>query len=181
MNRMNKRPLSLAILLGAVAALPGCSRDISDLQQEINKIKQRPAAAIEPVPEMKPFEAYTYPETTAGLRSPFEDLRFGRAAEQPRQAQDSGPSPDPSRPREALEEFPLDALRMVGTIQRDGLLWGLIRDPGGLIHRVQPGNYMGQNHGRIVALSDQEVSLVELVPNGQGGWMERQASLAVKE
>ncbi|KAB7624409.1 pilus assembly protein PilP [Alkalilimnicola sp. S0819] len=181
MKRLNARPLAALILSASLVGLAGCSQDMSDLQGEIARIKQRPAAPIEPVPEMPPFESYTYPERTADLRNPFAELRFGEAADGPAVADTSGPRPDPSRPREVLEEFPLDALRMVGTLQQDGMLWGLIRDPGGTIHRVQPGNHMGQNHGRIVALSDQKASLVELVPNGRGGWMEREASLAVKE
>lgn len=181
MNRLNARPLTALILSASLAALAGCSQDMSDLQGEVDRIKQRPAAPIEPVPEMAPFESYTYPETTAGMRSPFAELRFGEAAAGPMTTDTSGPRPDPSRPREVLEEFPLDALRMVGTLQQEGMLWGLIRDPSGTIHRVQPGNYMGQNHGRIMTLSDQQASLVELVPNGRGGWMEREASLAVKE
>lgn len=169
-----------ALLLTLAAGLAGCSRDVSDLQAKISEIKSRPAAPIEPVPEMKPFETYSFPEAEELLRNPFAKLSFGQPA-QPQQAAVSGPQPDPARPREALEEFPLDAVRMVGTLQREGLLWALIRDPGGTIHRVQTGNYLGQNHGRIVSVSEQEVSLVELVPTGQGGWMERQASLAVRE
>lgn len=89
--------------------------------------------------------------------------------------------PDSNRPREALEAFPLDTLRMVGTLDQGGQSWGLVRANDGTIHRVQPGNYLGQNHGRIANITEYEIELVEIVPDGLGGWIERQASLALSE
>jgi len=86
-----------------------------------------------------------------------------------------------NRTREALELFPLDSLDMVGTLgmgSKDTA--GLIKDPDGVIHRVRPNNYLGQNYGRITGIFDDRIELVELVPNGVGGWIERPASIALE-
>ncbi len=93
----------------------------------------------------------------------------------------SGIRPDVNRPREALEEYPLDSLRMVGTLEQGGQMWALVRAEDGTIHRVQPGNYVGQNYGRITRITESKIELVEIVPDGLGGWMERPATLALSE
>jgi len=90
--------------------------------------------------------------------------------------------PDLDRPKEVLENFDLKSLGMVGTLQGvDGNLFALIRDNEGGIHRVRTGNYMGQNYGRVVGVSDTRIELVEIVPNGRGGWVERPRSLSLDE
>jgi type IV pilus assembly protein PilP len=93
----------------------------------------------------------------------------------------NGIKPDFDRPSEPLEEYPLDSLRMVGTMQKGQETWALILDKDGAIHRVQPGNYMGQNYGKITRVTESEVDLTEIIPDGLGGWMERQSSIALKE
>jgi len=93
----------------------------------------------------------------------------------------SGPRPEATRRREALENFPVDALKMVGLLQQKKQIWGLVRDPDGMIHRVQPGNYAGQNHGKIIKVSDTKINIVELVPDGLSGWVNREAQLAMAE
>ncbi len=163
----------LSILTGL--GLGGCARDTSDLERYIADIKSRPSAPIEPIPEMKPFDTFVYPEDLK--RDPFVEPK----PERKEAAIADGPRPDPSRPREALEDFPLDSLRMMGTLQQNGRLWALIRDPDGTIHRVETGNYLGQNHGRVVTINNAQVELVELVRSGQSGWIERTAALAIKE
>ncbi|MEJ2159987.1 MAG: pilus assembly protein PilP [Chromatiales bacterium] len=106
---------------------------------------------------------------------PFTPYRPG--ADQP----GGGPRPDASRPKDFLERYPLDTLRMVGSIAREGSLYGLVQDPDGLIHRILPGNYLGQNDGRVTDISDGEIALVEIVPDGVGGYVERPAGLALSE
>lgn len=172
-------PSGSRIILTALLAaglLGGCTRDTSDLERYIAEVKARPSSPIEPIPEVRPFETYTYPDEP--MRDPFARLDF---SPQVPAGQYRGPRPDASRPRELLEEYPLDTLRMMGILQRQDELWALIRDPSGTIHRVQTGNYMGQNHGRIVAISESEVLLQELIADGAGGWIERKAALAAKE
>lgn len=158
----------VALLLGA------CGRDMDDLERWVEQVKARPAGEIEPLPEVEPYETFEY--SAHDLRSPFTPGR----AEQPESTKE-GPRPDPDRPREPLEAFSLDSLDMVGTFELGGEQWGLVRDPDGLIHRVQPGNYMGRNYGRIIEVSESRIRLVELVPDGSGGWMERDASLTLEE
>jgi len=68
---------------------------------------------------------------------------------------------------------------MAGTLGLAKAIEGLVRDPDGVVHRVHTGNYIGQNYGRITAISEDHIELVELVPNGSGGWMERQATIAL--
>lgn len=162
--------LAITLLLAA------CARDTSDLDRHIAEVKSRPSAPIEPIPEMKPFESFAYPDDVA--RDPFAPLDFMPKMET---SKNTGPRPDMDRPREILEDYPLDTLQMMGTLQQKNDLWALIRDPSGTIHRVQPGNHMGQNHGRITGISDEAVTVRELVPDNAGGWIERQAALAAKE
>lgn len=163
---------ALSLALG----LAGCVRDTSDLEQYLTEIKARPSAPIEPIPELKPFDSFSYPDVVQ--RNPFAPLAFASPQEAP---VDTGINPDRTRPRELLEEFALDSLRMMGTLRQQDNLWALIRDPSGTIHRVQMGNYLGQNYGRIVDIDEQQIRLVEIIANSTGGWIERNAALALNE
>ena len=91
----------------------------------------------------------------------------------------SGLKPDRDRVREPLEDFPLDTLRLKGTVTKEGIKWGLIFAPDNTIHRVVEGNYMGQNHGRIISLSDEIIELTEIVPDGLGNYIERSSAVAL--
>ena len=93
----------------------------------------------------------------------------------------SGPRPDVQRPREYLEQFPLDTLKMVGTLRLGGGNYGLVQTKDGLIHRVLPGNHLGQNDGRVMAVSEAKIVLVEIIPDGLGGYLERPAALALAD
>jgi type IV pilus assembly protein PilP len=157
----------------AVLAVAGCSDDTKQLRAQIEEIKARPGGRIEPLPEVKPYETFAYP--SADQRSPFEP---GVPASL------TGPNairPDQSRPREFLEQFSLDTLRMVGTLRLDGRNFGLVQTRDGLVHRVLPGNHVGQNDGRITAIEEGKISLIEIVPDGMGGFIERPAALALSE
>jgi type IV pilus assembly protein PilP len=167
------RALRLALPAAAALALSGCASDVSDLDAYMNEVRARPAPSIEPIPPMPVFDTFRYPEL--GLRDPFVEPRPEVAP------QADGPRPDPNRPRELLEEFALDSLRMMGTLERERILWGLVRDTRGRVHRVQLGNYIGQNHGEIVGISDRGINLRELVSDGDGGWIVREAALAARE
>lgn len=172
-------PLLAAVGIAVSAsALTGCSRNMDDLHEYIAATKARKTRAIEPIPEPKTYESYTYP--AGEVRDPFAPLSFAQP-KQKQSAHANGPKPDPDRRREPLEQYPLDSLRMVGILERGDSLWGLVRDPDGTIHRVKTGNHLGQNYGRITSISENKIKLVELVPDGQGGWVQRKASLVVKE
>lgn len=164
-----------ALLLGfVVLALTGCGRGTGDLQNYVQEVKQRPGPPLDPLPVMQQFETFEY--NAQALRDPFS-----APTEERQSATGSGPRPDPDRRKEALEQFPLDSLDMVGTLGSPGTLVGLIMDPDAVIHRVRLGNYLGQNDGRIMAIHEDRIELVELVPDGAGGWIEREASVALDD
>ena len=168
---------ALLALLFATFALSACSSDMDDLDQYINDVKARPGGRIEPLPEITPYEVFTYIADAEGLRSPVvpdsPQAASGMAA--------GGTRPDPERSREFLEQFPLDTLRMVGTLQLGETHFGLVQTSDGLIHRVVPGNYMGQNDGRIVAVNESEIELVEIISDGIGGYLEREAAVGLAD
>jgi type IV pilus assembly protein PilP len=165
-------------LLLAVAAtgLAACGGDMDDLDSYINEVKARPGGRIEPLPEITPYEIFNYVADIDGYRSPFV----------PDTPQAAGPSasgtrPDPNRPTEFLESFPLDTLRMVGTLDINETAYGLVQTSDGLIHRVIPGNYLGQNDGRITDISESEILLVEIISDGIGGYIERDAAIGLSD
>ncbi|MGD8619341.1 MAG: pilus assembly protein PilP [Gammaproteobacteria bacterium] len=169
----------IATLTGGLLA---CSNDpTADLVDYVAQVKSQQKSRIDPLPEFKPYESFTY--AAADLRGPFTEPTVSRP--QPEGCidcvVDNGIKPDFDRPTEPLEEFPLDSLRMVGTLEQNDHNWALINDTDGTIHRVQPGNYVGQNYGKITRVTEFEVELTEIVPDGIGGWLERQASIAISE
>lgn len=164
------RPIALLL---SVVMLSACGKGLKDLEAWVSEVKARPPAPIEPIPQMKQYEAFTY--EAAGRRDPFASIQPSR------QASNSGVRPDLNRNKEPLEEFPLDGLRMVGTIDSKGKVFALIKAPDGVVHRVTVKNHMGQNYGEIVSISEAEVGLMELVPDGFGGWIQRPASLTLAE
>ncbi|MFV8834379.1 pilus assembly protein PilP [Aquisalimonas sp.] len=176
-SRPGTGPLVAAIVAAALV-LGGCSRDTDDLDAYIKDIHDRPARALEPVPEPEPARSHRYPDLD--IRNPFAPLSFAEPDDDGDDMAD-GPTPDRDRPREPLEEFPLDSMRMTGILEQDGSRWALIRDPGGTVHRVQEGNYLGENHGEIKRITEQRVDILELVPAQDGGWRERDASLTTRE
>ncbi len=164
------------LLVVAAAGLAACGGDMDDLDSYINEVKARPGGRIEPLPEITPYEVFTYVADAEGLRSPFVPDRpqaAGPAA--------GGTSPDPERPAEFLESFPLDTLRMVGTLDINETVYGLVQTSDGLIHRVIPGNYMGQNDGRITEITESEIVLVEIISDGIGGYIERDAAIGLSD
>lgn len=168
------RFLSLLLL---AAGLAGCGADMDDLDQYINEVKARPGGRIEPLPEITPYETFTYVADVEGLRSPF----VPDAPQASVRSAIGGASPDKDRSREFLEQYPLDTLRMVGTLELGDINFGLVQTSDGLIHRVVPGNYMGQNDGRIVAVTDSSIELIEIISDGIGGYLEREAAVGLAE
>lgn len=167
--------LKTLLLLAAALTAAGCTGDMDDLDSYINQIKARPGGRIDPLPEIKPYEVFTYVADREGLRSPF----VPDAPQASQSSADNGTRPDRDRSREYLESFPLDTLRMVGTLELGGTQYGLVQTSDGLIHRVVPGDYMGQNDGRIVEITESEIQLVEIISDGIGGYLEREAAVSL--
>lgn len=161
---------AIAVLVGL---LSGCSSNLDELQKQITEIKSRPGERIEPLPEVKPYEAFAY--EASSMRSPFVPSAPVRAEVA------NAIRPDSKRAREFLEQFPLDTLRMVGTLALNGRNYGLVQGKDGLVHRVLPGNFLGQNDGRVIGITATKISVIEIVPDGVGGYIERPAALALNE
>jgi type IV pilus assembly protein PilP len=158
-------------LAGIAVSLGACSSGQSDLQQWIAETKKKPGGHIEPLPEVKPYETFTY--SAMSLRSPFQP-----------QGPTTGQAnlrPSVRRNREFLEGFSLDTLKMVGTFKVGSAFYGLVQSKDGLVHKVQPGNYIGQNDGKITEITSGKISITEIIPDGLGGYIERPASLALAD
>jgi len=164
-------PRAIAMILVA-GALAGCDPGMRDLENYVADVKQRPAPPLEPLPVMKQFETFVY--AAQDLRDPFS-----MPQRRDDESRSDGPRPDPNRRKELLEGFPLDGLDMVGLIGEGEAEVGLVMDPQRVVHRVRVGNYLGQSDGRIVAIREDGLELVELIPDGSGGWLERPARLAL--
>ena len=167
-------PGRLLAVCALVLLLAACGRGTRDLESYVEEVKSRPGPPLDPLPVMQQFETFEY--AAQHLRDPFSAPQDERQV-----ASGSGPRPDPDRRKEALEAFPLDSLDMVGTLGEGADMVALVMDPGRVIHRVRLGSYMGQNDGRIMAITENRITLVELVSDGAGGWIERDASVALDD
>jgi type IV pilus assembly protein PilP len=167
------RPLrTLAAALLGAGLLAGCSSRDADLDNFLAQTRQEPPGGVQPLPEVKPQESFTY--EAQSLRSPFVPGGSGGSSA-------SGVRPDSNRNREYLEQFALDSLKMVGTLNIAGRSYGLVQSKDGLVHRVLPGNYIGQNDGRVSSVTPSKINVTEIVPDGLGGYMERPAALPLSE
>ena len=169
-NMKLKVSSTLFALLLAPFLLTACSGDggTQSLKKYTNEVKQRKGEALSPIPKVKPYEKYAYPEH---FRNPF------RPIPNPRQG-GKGRGPDHDRPKQALEIFPFDALRMVGTLHEDSDNWAVIAAPDGAVYRVMVGNYMGQNFGKVTEITPKSVEVMEMVQVGDS-WEKRPATLAL--
>ncbi len=171
MKRTTLNILAVALAAVLLAPLAGCGGGTSDLRRDLEEKKKRPGSRIEPLPEIKPYESFVYDPSS--LRSPFQPSVPVVAPGA------GGVRPDARRNREFLEGFSLDTLKMVGTLRQGGKTYGLVQTKDGLIHKVLPGNYVGQNDGRVSTIGDSKITVVEIVPDGLGGYMERPAAIAL--
>ena len=180
MNLLHNLGYRLLPMLAVFALLSGCTSGDADLRAWVAAEKAKRGAPVPPLPVLKTFETfeYTYKDNDPDVRDPF-----GMSVSERQQAVTTtggGPQPD-QHPKEPLEGYPLDSLKMVGTIGGGAGIEGLVKDPEGVVHRVHMKNYMGQNNGKITAIAEDHLDLVELVSNGTGGWMEHQAKIALGE
>ena len=169
--------LSRLMVAGLIAAtLSACSGRDDDLRAYIDEVKARPGGRIEQLDPYKPAPTFVY--EPGNRRSPFTpDAPQRRRSNDPNAVE----GPDQDRPREFLEQFPLDTLRMVGTLADRRASFGLVQTTDGLVHRVTVGNHMGQNYGRIVSITDSEIQLVEIISDGLGGYLERPAAIGLAD
>jgi type IV pilus assembly protein PilP len=156
---------------GLLVGLAACSSADNELSRFIDETKREAGGRVESLPEVKPYETFIYSATD--LRSPFMPSGPGTNG--------AGLRPDSKRNREFLEQFPLDTLKMVGTLRLADRMYGLVLTKDGLVHRVTAGNYLGQADGKITEISPAKISLTEIVPDGVGGYIERPAALGLNQ
>lgn len=166
-------------LAAAVVVLAGCGRGITsepggapNLEEWVANVQARPAPPLDPLPVMQQFETFEY--AAQNMRDPFSAAFTNEGG-------GSGPRPDSNRRKQTLEQFPLDSLDMVGSLGAGSSLTALVMAPDKVTYRVSPGVYMGQNDGRVTSVQEDRIELVELVPDGAGGWLERPASIALED
>jgi type IV pilus assembly protein PilP len=168
MKRFKLTSLLVPMLLTACGSEP-----YEDLKQFVKASDNLPRGRIEALPEVKPYEPVAY--NAFDLSDPFRP----RKVEQSKGA--GGLAPDMNRRKEALEAYPLDNLRMVGTLEQGRGIFALVRTPENTLYRVSQGNYLGQNFGFITQITDSSVTLKEIVQDGTGDWSERVSTLQLLE
>jgi type IV pilus assembly protein PilP len=172
----NRQRLVVGVSLACslLVSLAACTSADDELQRFIDDTKRESGGRVEPLPEIKPYQSFTY--AAASLRSPFVPGTPGGG-------NSNAPNvrPDIKRNREFLEQYSLDTLKMVGTLKLSGQTYGLVQTKDGLVHRVLPGNYLGQSDGRITDITPSKITVREIVPDGVGGYVERPAALALNE
>ena len=157
--------------------LAGCGAgDFSDIQSFMEEVRAKPKGSIEPVPKFQPYEAFTY--TASVMRPPFQPSVKIDILSQRKGSGDV--KPDETRIRQFLEGFNIEIFEMVGTLSNVQGLNALVRGAGG-VHRVKVGDYLGRNNGKIVSIKDSAIDVIEIVPDGEGGWLERPRSIPLKE
>lgn len=173
-----KHILQVCFLSTLLITLVGCSGNDADLYAYIKAIKSRPAGKIQPVPEFKAYESFAYSDEN--LRDPFS-VYTSDGDSSGHSNSELNLRPDMERNKEALEEWPLDTLHFVGHVEKGGEKWAIITSPNNLVHRVKVGNHIGNNYGEIVAISETQIDIKEIIQDGLGGWIEREAALSLTE
>lgn len=172
------RAAELLCVSVALISLAGCDNgnQFGDLQAYMDEVRGRPVGVIEPMPKFRPYEAFTY--SAAVLRSPFQPpIKIDLVNRQKGSRQ---VKPDETRVKQFLEGFNIEQFEMVGTMANGSGTFALMRGAGG-VYRMKVGDYLGRNHGRIVSISDSQVDVIEIVPDGEGAWLERPRSISLKE
>lgn len=166
------------LILGLSVLLVACGGDSAyrDIDLFMDETRARPVGQIPPIPPFKAYKAFNY--SASGLRSPF--VKPVEAKQIARLSGAATVKPDFNRKQEFLEQFSLDSMRMVGSLEIDSVRWALIRDSENSVHRVRTGNYLGRNHGRIVESNENHIVIIEIVSDGAEGWIERPRTLEIK-
>lgn len=174
----------LYYLIFACILLTGCSGGSDDVKHFVAKVKQQKPGQISPLPANKEYAAADY--TAQSYRSPFAP-GTGRTVQVVTSTEDiqgtvltEVPRPDADRPREYLENYPLNNFVMVGTLRKPGQYWGLVQDANGRVHAVKVGDYIGENSGHITKITESEIELDEIVADGAGGWTHKDTVLNLR-
>jgi type IV pilus assembly protein PilP len=167
------------VLASLFIALAACAGDnVDDLRDFVAEVKAKPGKKIDPIPTYPPYRSYTYQVMT--MRAPFTvPVKVKPVSREQMAATDV--KPDENRAKEFLEGFQLESLKMVGTLSIKGVITGLMSDNSGAVHPISVGNFVGKSHGRVVEIYDNQVDIVEIIPNGAGSWVERPRVIKLRE
>lgn len=164
--------------IGIILCLAGCSGGDDDLQAFIEEVRSRPGKPIEPVPTYKPTKRFAYP-IKPNRRNPFYSRTSGVKKTDSKKKKNVVGAPDQRRPKQPLEAFPLDALKMVGILKENGTIWGLVSAPNGTVYKVTVGIYMGKHYGRVTRVSDNYIRLIETIKEGEK-WKKKQVVIKLE-
>ena len=178
MKHIGQQARLVAGMVLVAVVLSACTQGMDDLNKYVASVKARPADPIAPIPPVKTYTPYEYDGQSG--RNPFR-ASLSEGSDDVRSSAGTGPRPDFDRPKEYLERYELDTLSMVGTFSKEKSYWALVRDPEGVIHRVPVGDYIGKNHGQVASINNTQIGLSELISDGAGGWLVREASIALGE
>lgn len=170
---MMARGVALLFVFALVSACSSSGR-YADIDAFMADVESRPKGQIAPLPEFEPYQPFSY--ASSNLRSPFEPPVIVPPV-QPGVDIDRGIKPPENHVKQYLERFNLAALNMVGTLGQEEQTWALIQDSDGGVHRVQTGDYLGTNWGRIGTITTSRIDIIEIVGDGAEGWLERARSL----
>ncbi len=170
--KLTKASPIITIIISMVVLLSGCGHheESKALDKYIKTVKARPAKPVAALPTFKKYHPHEYQEVAA--RSPFMPAAVAKGGKN---------QPDLARPKQELERFPLDALRMVGVLGEGKTLWALVSAPDGTVYHVTKGAYLGKNYGQVKWVSDKELKLEETVPDGRGGWIKRPVEIRLTQ
>ena len=169
-------------LVSCAIILTGCGDDpLNEIKNFVATVRARPPEAIKPLPDIKQVENFVYQPDIKGVprRDPFERTDKVEDSDKSTKTTSGVAPPDPLRRKEQLEQYELDALKMVGTINQKDVMWGLLLTPDGLF-RVKANNYVGKNNGQISRITEDKIELTEIIADQAEGWKERQASIGIK-
>ena len=176
--RRRAAPLRAACTLALLALLAGCSGDQDELLQWIDQQRQSARPAVQPLQPPSRFDPQPY--ESAQAPDPFSSQKMAVAMKQEARQPSSLLAAEMTRRREPLEAYPLDAMAMVGSLNRGGQAYALLRVEN-LLYQVRVGEYLGQNFGRITRIGETEIALREVVQDASGDWVERAVTLVLQE
>ncbi|MEW6098859.1 MAG: pilus assembly protein PilP [Pseudomonadota bacterium] len=175
--RMTTRPVAAAMLV-TLLGLAGCGSDIDELQAWMEQQKREVRPSVKPLDPPKKFDPQPY--VAAGNVDPFSTQKLTVALKQEARQPNSLLAAEINRRKEPLEAYPLDSMSMVGSLQKQGRQYALLKVDN-LLYQVKVGDYVGQNYGRVTKITETEITLREIVQDAAGEWIERMTSLQLQE
>ncbi|MEW6998783.1 pilus assembly protein PilP [Colwelliaceae bacterium BS250] len=166
------------LVLLSVFLLSACFDDLTEINEHIEKVKASTPNKIKPMPALTEFQHFDY--SAFALRSPYVAPKPEAIQEKMQQMSDCL-HPDPRRRKQPLEKFALESLDMSGTLGEEGIIWALVEASDSTLHRVSVGSYLGLYNGRITNVGQEEIIIVELIPDGAGCWVERETTISMVE